>query len=82
LKDFRWTLAGYYGRQPGWICSNETLDKIVEYVPIKENEFKMIPQFTRRNFVLWNHILEIEEIISPLYGHKNGARSGQTNLFN
>jgi hypothetical protein len=66
LTDLRWTLAGFYGRPVGAICSNATLDKILELLPANEEEYKQIPQFNRKNFVLWNHVDEVEDIISSL----------------
>jgi hypothetical protein len=66
FNEFRWVLAGYYGRPLGAICSNETIEKIIELLPANRTEYKMIPQFNRKNFVLWNHLDEIAEITSPL----------------
>jgi len=66
LNEFRWTLAGYYHRPMGAICSNDTIEKIIEYLPNDTRAYKQIPQYNRKNFVLWNHTKEIEEIISPL----------------
>ena len=66
FNDFRWTLAGYYGRPFFAICSNETVEMIIKILPISRSDFKKIPQFNRLNFVLWNHLSEIQEIISPL----------------
>lgn len=83
FNDFRWTLAGYYSRPLGAICSNDTIEKIIEFLPTNRNEYKLIPQFNRKNFVLWNHLNEIEEIIAPLreYYQGNQAIVRQTGLF-
>lgn len=66
LEDLRWTLAGYYHRPVGAICSNATLERIIKLTPIKKEEYYEIEEFKRANFVLWNHLDEINEIISPL----------------
>lgn len=82
LSDFRWTLAGFYGRPIFAIYSNETINKIIEYLPSNRNEYMMIPQFNRKNFVLWNHIDEIEEIILPLREFNEEKKTNsQVNLF-
>ena len=66
LRDFRWRLAGYYRRPIMAICSNQTFERIIEEKPSTKEDFLEIDQFNRKNFVLWNHIEEIKEIISPL----------------
>jgi len=82
LSDFRWTLAGFYGRPIFAICSNDTINKIIEHLPSKRNEYMMIPEFNKRNFVLWNHIDEIEEIILPLREFYKGKKANyQGDLF-
>lgn len=80
LKDFRWTLAGYYHRFMGSICSNSTLESIIELLPKTREEYSQIAEFNRTNFLLWNHLDEINEIISPLRIFEN-RKSGQSSLF-
>ena len=71
LKNFRFTLAGYYHRMLGSICSNATLDSIVEILPKTKADYLQISEFNKRNFLLWNHLDEINEIISPLRDFDN-----------
>ncbi|PIP17539.1 MAG: hypothetical protein COX43_03795 [Parcubacteria group bacterium CG23_combo_of_CG06-09_8_20_14_all_35_9] len=83
LDNFRRMLGGYYSRPFFAICSNDTIEKIIEFLPTNRDEYKLIPQFNRKNFVLWNHLDEIEEIIAPLreYYQNNRAIVRQTGLF-
>ena len=66
LEDFRWVLAGYYHRPVGAICSNSTIDQIIKLLPETKSDYAQIEGFNRAHFVLWNHLDEINEIISPL----------------
>ncbi len=82
FNEFRWVLAGYYGRPLGAICSNDTIEKIIDLLPTNKNAYKLIPQFNRKNFVLWNHLAEIEEIILPLREFRIGKTvNSQVELF-
>lgn len=80
LKDLRWTLAGFYHRPIFAICSNETIKLIIKNLPKSRNDYRQIPQFNNRNFVLWNHLEEIEKIIQSLRDYYK-TKNSQTSLF-
>lgn len=83
MEDFRWVLAGYYHRPIGAICRNTTIEQILKLLPKTREEYSQIEEFRRNNFVLWNHIDEINEMISPLraFSKTKKPSAKQASLF-
>jgi hypothetical protein len=70
LQNLAWTLAGYHERPRMALMYNKTIDALTTNPPTNWDEYLSIPEISRKNSLLREHLDEIENIIYPIRGYK------------
>ena len=70
LQNLAWTLAGYHERPRMALMYNKTIDVLTTNPPTNWDEYLSIPEISRKNSLLREHLDEIENIIYPIRGYK------------
>jgi len=68
LRELRWRIGPAHGRPPLAVLYNKTIETLVTWPPKSWDEYARIPEFSRRNCVVVEHLEELEDIIYPLRG--------------
>ena len=68
LRELRWRIGPAHGLPPLAVLYNKTIEALVARPPKSWDEYLRIPEFSRRNCVLIEHLEELEDIIYPLRG--------------